>query len=72
VPSQESELSGVSIDLLPVTFLLIIPYLKITAMKVEILTDYLYLLTTDIKYKLSVKISTFIEIIYLKRCSEMK
>ena len=41
-------------------------------MKVEILTDYLYLLTTDIKYKLSVKISTFIEIIYLKRCSEMK
>ena len=50
VPSQESELSWVSIDLLPVTFLLIIPYLKISAMKVDILTARLYLLTTDIKY----------------------
>ena len=50
VPSQESELSGVSIDSLSVTFLLIIPYLKISTMKVDILTAHLYLLTTDIKY----------------------
>jgi len=39
-------------------------------MKVEILTDHLYKLTTsqyvDIKYKVSVKSSTFIATMYIK------
>ena len=56
--------------MLQVLYLLIIP-LKHTAMKVQFLTDHLYILTTfsqyvDSNHKWSIKISTFIATIYLK------